>query len=426
MKATFFITVIMSLFGGGFYYQSNFQKDKVNKEDCVFNTVFGEVELDSLYKMETPPAILNSVDEGLKWLVAAQHKNGGWGAGFHGNQREMNPHKVKPDPATTAMVAMSLLRSGSDLDSGAHQAQLIKATEFLLDAVEMAPANGKITSLSGTQIQRKLGDNIDLVLTTQYLTNLLDHLDKDTEIYERTFNALSKGVDMVETHMDGEGKLKGAGWAGVLQSAFATNAIESAQTKGIFIDEEKLEKSKIYQSSNYDLVNNSVVTKDGAGVVLYAVSGSVRANAKGSREAKEIINKAKKEGKLSATEEVNYKNLVKSGVDEKEAMILETADKIYNSAKLKAQEKETMNGFGNNGGEEFLSFLQTGESLVINNDESWTDWYDMMSANLVNIQNTDGSWNGHHCITSPVFCTATCILTLSINNDIENLLARGK
>jgi len=85
-----------------------------------------------------------------------------------------------------------------------------------------------------------------------------------------------------------------------------------------------------------------------------------------------------------------------------------------------------MKGFGNNGGEEFMSFLQTGESLIINNDESWTDWYEQVAANLNNIQNRDGSWNGHHCITSPVFCTATCLMILSINNDIDKLIEQGQ
>lgn len=45
-----------------------------------------------------------------------------------------------------------------------------------------------------------------------------------------------------------------------------------------------------------------------------------------------------------------------------------------------------------------------------------------MSGRLVQIQNEDGSWNGHHCITSPVVCTATCLLILSIDKDIDFLV----
>ena len=84
-----------------------------------------------------------------------------------------------------------------------------------------------------------------------------------------------------------------------------------------------------------------------------------------------------------------------------------------------------MSGFGNNGGEEFLSFLQTGESMIIAKDNGWRNWYGATTDRLLAIQNTDGSWQGHHCITSPVFCTATSLLILSINNDIAQLVAQG-
>ena len=96
------------------------------------------------------------------------------------------------------------------------------------------------------------------------------------------------------------------------------------------------------------------------------------------------------------------------------------------AAKQKAQEDAVISGFGNNGGEEFLSFLQTGESLVVNDDKDWRKWYDNTTGRIMKIQNDDGSWNGHHCITSPVFCTATSLLILSIENDIDRLKKIGE
>ena len=90
-----------------------------------------------------------------------------------------------------------------------------------------------------------------------------------------------------------------------------------------------------------------------------------------------------------------------------------------------AQQDNVTSGFGNNGGEEFLSFLQTGESMIIGKDMDWKKWYDKTSGTLLGIQNRDGSWNGHHCITSPVFCTATSVLILTVNNDIDKLVAMG-
>ena len=35
-----------------------------------------------------------------------------------------------------------------------------------------------------------------------------------------------------------------------------------------------------------------------------------------------------------------------------------------------------------------------------------------MTGNLDRIQNSDGSWSGHHCITGRTFCTSTALLVL--------------
>jgi hypothetical protein len=69
-------------------------------------------------------------------------------------------------------------------------------------------------------------------------------------------------------------------------------------------------------------------------------------------------------------------------------------------------------GFGNNGGEEFLSYLNIGESLVVEGGEPWQKWDEKVGANLKRVQNGDGSWTGHHCITGRNFCTATALLVL--------------
>ena len=62
-----------------------------------------------------------------------------------------------------------------------------------------------------------------------------------------------------------------------------------------------------------------------------------------------------------------------------------------------------------------MSFLQTGEAMKNAEDNNWNNWYSSIKGRLLEIQNNDGSWNGHHCITSPVFCTATCLLILGMN-----------
>lgn len=360
-------------------------------------------------------------------MARAQHNNGGWGAGSHARQDILDPHAVNADPATTAMVAMALLRTGTTLQSGEYSGQLKKALYYLIDAVESTPKDqARITTETNTQIQSKLGQNIDAILAMQFFSNVLDYLDHDPVLKRRVEKCMNICAQKVQSVQNANGSISGSGWAGVLQSALANNALESAQFKGAEVDEEALQRSREYQKGNYDAENSDVKTEDGAGIVLYSVSGSVRAAAKEARKVKEEVRKAKEEGKIDKDVPVTEEVLMDIGYSRDEALRYSTSYQVYESSKEVAQNEDVMSGFGNNGGEEFLSYLQTGESLIINQDEEWKEWYKNMSGRLVNIQNEDGSWNGHHCITSPVFCTATTLLILSINNDVEKLMALGK
>jgi hypothetical protein len=397
----------------------------VPAKGCVFRTVMGEESSDNHAKYKTPESVMASVEKGLGWIGKAQNKNGGWGAGSHSRQDITNPHMVEADPATTAMVAMALLRSGHTLTAGSYSGNLRSALDYLLAMVEGSDEKtSNITNQTGTQIQIKLGANIDVILTSQFLSNILDEV-KDEQLKNRIRNAQNICVKKIQGAQDGNGVINGSGWAGVLQSSFATNALEAAEMNGANVDRQKLTKAREYQKNNYDSKTGEVNTAMGAGVVLYAVTGSARATAKDARKVEEEIKKAKEEGKIEANAPATPETLQAIGYSTDEAMKYSTAYEVYQSAKVTAQRDDVMSGFGNNGGEEFLSYLQTGESMIINKDASWEKWFDNMSGRLLKIQNDDGSWQGHHCITSPVFCTATCLLILAVNNDVEKLMDLG-
>lgn len=400
---------------------------EVNREKgCVFMTTFGEQSSEGYAQFKIRENIQPIVDDGLNWLAKAQLKNGGYGAGSHSRQGVMNPHAVNADPATTSMVAMAILRSGSTLKKGEYKTELNKALNYLLEQVEQVSTDDAyITSEKGTQIQSKLGQNIDAVLTAQFFSNILkENVNQITK--KRIEKCLDVCVDKIQRATGKDGRVGGAGWAGVLQSGLATSALESAESVGATLDEVVVTSQKNYLKGNFDEKSESVKTTDGAGIILYSVSNSARGSAKDARKAKELIAKAKKEGKLNQEDKVTVENLKDIGVSESEAIAYTSSYNVYNASKTQAQRNDVMSGFGNNGGEEFLSFLQTGESMVVNDDEDWKTWYDNISGRLMRIQNEDGSWNGHHCITSPVFCTATSILILSIENDIENLKQTGE
>ena len=389
---------------------------------CVMKTILGidtSQEGKWISTFKTPEKVELSIKHGLDWINKAQANDGGWGAGTHTRQDIMDPHAVSSDPATTSLVAMSLLRTDNTLAKGNYSKNLKRATDFLLKTIENCPASQVyITTLTNTQPQTKLGKNIDVILTAQFFTNILRYKIDDAGLKTRIEKALDKCIHRIQQCQDADGSWKDGGWAPVLQSALANNALESAGDVGRKIDSVVLQRGYKYQSENFDIKTNSVVTSKAAGVMLYGLSSTTRASAKGSKKAKDLVEKAKKEGKIY-NDEVNEENLREAGVSTTDAKELATAYSINKASKDQAVREDVMAGFGNNGGEEFMSFLMTGESMLIQGENEWKKWYDMMSAKLINIQNEDGSWNGHHCITSPVFCTATCLLILSIHNDMQ-------
>jgi hypothetical protein len=392
---------------------------KPKSAECVFRTVLNLEDFDTIGLMRNSTTVKTAIQNALSWIAQAQGNDGGWGAGSHLHQEILDPHAVEADPATTALVGMALLRCGNTLSAGAYAENLRKAMNYLLLTVENTPTNQiKITTLSNTQPQVKLGQNIDVILAAQFLSNLTKRVNDEPRTMHRIEKDLKICIDKIQRGQDTDGGWKDGGWAPVLQSALANNALESARDQGFKVDSTVMEKSRDYQEGNFDPRTSSVITGKSAGVLLYAISGSGRATAKEANLAQISINQAKKEGKLKKEDKITEDNLVVAGMSRPTAKKYMTAYRINQVATTKAQSEDIMSGFGSNGGEEFLSYLMTGESLVMNGGPEWLNWYNNMTGRLIQIQNNEGSWSGHHCITSPVFCTATCLLVLSIDRDL--------
>jgi len=359
-----------------------------------------------------PKAIPAYIERGMDWLAAAQYENGGWGAGSHSRQDVRDPHAVSIDPATTAFSAMALMRSGSTITSGKYRKNVSRALHLLLDMVENAPEGDRISNVTGTQPQAKLGQNIDVSMVTQFLSEVLVHTSHDAELNRRTEEALSTCLGKLQGAQDADGSWNSrGGWAGVLQSAMANSALEMAQVAGAEVDKQALDRSRDYQKDNVG-TDGRVRTDAAAGVSLYAISGSQRATAKEARRAQELVEEGAKRGKLDQPV-VSADNLRQLGYGAEEAEGLADAYEKNKASTEMLQSETVLTGFGNNGGEEFLSYMMTSESLVLSKDGAWDDWFSKMNSRLSKIQNQDGSWSGHHCITSPVFCTAAVIMTIT-------------
>lgn len=405
----------------------------------------------------TPRAIPNYVEKGLAWLAKNQLPNGAWpahpgmGSSYDTDDtryrqtddlRSAEPDVARYvetgekktgkrqgstkqqysnlDPASTALAATALVRAGNTLTIGQYRTNVRKALDFLILTVKETPMNsGNIGNHTGTQPQNKLGQNIDLAMTTQFLTRVLavcqNEPQTDAQTLKDVREALEKCVAMLQNSQQKDGSWTGTGWAPVLNSAMANNALEYAQAQGIAVSDEVLMRSQQYQSANVT-EDGDVRTESAAGVELYALTSSKRANVQESKKAEKYLDApvSSYQDKDAATIE---KEMKKKGANDDDARRMSKAVKSYNSASQSLQSDVVLQGFGNNGGEEFLSYMMNSEACVAEGQQPWDKWHDKMASLFGKIQNPDGSWSGHHCITTNVFCTAAVIMTLTADRD---------
>ncbi len=344
---------------------------------------------------------------GLAWLLEAQSPDGGWGSGSHAYQNVRDPHAVQTDPATTSFAAMALMKAGGPLDSNPYQKQILKALDRLLKDIDSRPDNGRITSLTGTQPQVKLGIHIDASMALQFLTAVREEI-KDAALENKIDAAAAVCIHLIENSQNADGGWAGGGWAPVLQSAMANNALERAQGR-YTVDQKRIDDSRQYQAQNIGA--EGVRADDAAGVPLYAAASAQRATAMEARLVEEVLSP-------TTLSEITFgepgtiklsKALQGKGIDKDKADRLAQSYTVNQVSTKALQRDEIWDGFGNNGGEEYLSYMLTSEALWQQGQDKWQQWRQGIESKFKAAQNPDGSWSGQHCITSPVFCTAAVI-----------------
>ncbi|MFZ1678005.1 MAG: hypothetical protein WAT91_12070 [Saprospiraceae bacterium] len=352
----------------------------------------------------TPPAWNQSA---VNWLLEAQSPNGGWGSGAHAYQNVTDPHAVQTDPATTSFAAMALLKAGGKLETNPYKTQIMKALDRLLKDIDNRPDNGRITSLEGTQPQVKLGIHIDASLALQFLSTMRDQI-KDEALSAKVDKAAETCIKLIQGSQNANGGWAGGGWAPVLQSAMANNALEHAQTR-YKVDQKVIDQSREYQANN--ISTDGVKSEDAAGVPLYAAVSAQRAT---SADAKEVENMLEPGMALGFSTGKTKKDDISKALISK-GMGRDKAEKMANSYAVNytstqaLQSDDIWQGFGNNGGEEYLSYMMTSEALAQQGKEEWMKWRQSIEPKFKQAQNPNGSWSGQHCITSPVFCTAAVV-----------------
>jgi hypothetical protein len=309
---------------------------------------------------------------GATWLVRHQHIDGGWSSGAHGT----NGSQASSDVATTAFGVLALMRDADG--SQRHRKSIDKGLAFVLNAVEHAPTGPRLRTPQGTQIQYKLGELVDTHLAALMLGEVAGITSGSA--HARVLRALDTVVEKVALAQQADGSFDSNGWAPVLSTSIAASSLNKAVDLGIEVDEGVLSRSDAYQASSSS--EGGFDASAGAGVQLYAVASALRTNSQAKDRAGGRV--AQQAGEVEARAK----------------------------GELSRNTEQLITGFGSLGGEEMLSYMMISDTLAETGGADWRDWQQKIGEYLTGIQNADGSWAGHHCITSQAFTTAGGVMTL--------------
>jgi hypothetical protein len=363
--------------------------------------------------------VTQAVEKGVKWLVSVQGKDGGWGQDG-GETSHIRPgehlESKGNDVANTAVAAAALLHTGATPASGEYSDALQRAVRFILRHIEESPAEGlAVTDLTGTQIQRKLGPYIDTFLTSKLLAGLDGNMG-DVKANAQVRQSLQKIIAKIEKNQlkDGSWNVAG-GWAPILGTSMASRSLYTAQQKGVAVSQMAMAKVEEYtQKTAQAAPSPTRVGGSGGGLGSGAAAGVGSAGG--------IPPVAMSVEVSSASAGVS----LYQGSQELEQLSRSDADRKKNAGKIKAitaqlQNSRFVSGFGSIGGEEFFSYLNISDSLHRTGGPEWERWDRDIKAKIVKLQNDDGTWAGHHCITGRVAVTSAAILTLLADRDVVAL-----
>jgi hypothetical protein len=383
-----------------------------------------------------------AVDKGLKWLVSVQGKDGGWGQDGgetsyvrQGEHLESNGNDV----ANTAVAAEALLHTGNTPTRGEYRQSLQRSIRFILEHVERSTAEGlAVTDLTGTQIQRKLGPYIDTFLTSKLLAELDGNMG-DAQANARVRRNLEKCVAKVEKGQlrDGSWNIAG-GWAPILGTSMASQSLFIANAKAVPVARAAMDQVEVYTAATVAPPpppgaepagkGGGVASGSGGGVG----SGTLRDGGVGSATAGLApgiggVGISPLAGGVSAAPAARLAraevSAASAGVSlykraqELEQLSRTPEDRKKNGEQIKAitaqlADPRFVTGFGSIGGEEFFSYLNISDSLHRAGGPEWERWNRDMTAKILKMQNEDGTWAGHHCITGRVAVTSAAILML--------------
>lgn len=308
-------------------------------------------------RLTTPkltPACKQSVDRGTRWLISAIRRDGFVGTDIG------HP----PDLGCTAMVGLALLSQGNTPQAGPHRKELRRVLDAVLAAVD--DVNPNLNYPTATLVQRKIGNHAHLFIAGIFLSQVLGEAPYAEQEISR---ALEKLVRVIGGAQKSDGTWGSESWAPVLGTVLGWISLRASSSSGM----------KIAAAS--DTTGKALLT-----------------HLKGHLGQESWMHNFYKEAaSLRVLFSLNHQEepIFQEGVKRLIKIVREDA-RVFNQA----------------GGEEFLAMYLVTECLVSKREKSWEPWYPAVRDGMIRVQNPDGSWSGHHCITARTFCTAAAVMTL--------------
>ncbi len=308
---------------------------------------------------EMTPESLKAIRRGFKWLKRAELRDGSYGTDIN---------QLPANIGCTAMAGLAMMASGSTPLQGVKKVELQKILAFILKTVSKMPANN-ITKSAGSQLVYDLGQQAHSFIALLFLTQIAGegHLPKET------LEAVRKVTDVVVKSQYSDGSWGHDAWAPILGTVLGWTSLRAAHLAGFDVGSSPQKTAEF-------LINNMSKHMDGSDWMhgFYKNAAGIRVLYEMGRDDEPVVKKS-------------FKNVVN----------LVTRNKT---------------AFNQAGGEEYLAFHLITEAMLQKGGDDWLKWFPVVRDRIIDVQNQDGSWTGHHCITSRTFCTATACLVLAAPN----------
>lgn len=299
-----------------------------------------------------------AIKRGIEFIKKTQNRDGSCGVDI--NQ--------VADIGCTSMCGLALLSDGTTPIEGRHCKELRKMRDYVIGRTRTMPSDD-ITTETGTQLQRKIGRHAHSFFAALFLSQVVGEAPNPAATHE----GLRKIVAAIVKAQSSNGDWGSQSWAPTLGTVMGWVSLRACDFVGMKVGgapektTEHLLKKLAAQSQPRGWMHD--LYKNAAGIrVLYAMK------------------------------------------KENEPATKKTFEKVLDLI------NRDNTPFTQAGGEEFLAFHLITETMLQKGGSDWKKWYPVVRDKLIDVQNRDGSWTGHHCITSRTFCTAAACLVLSAPN----------